>query len=283
LVDKVPGDEGWVYELKYDGVRLLCRVDGTDVRCISRNGIDWTHKVGPIVDALAKLKLDGAWIDGELIVSDPNGRSDFSLLQHSMEQGRLDELQFCIFDLLFYRGEDLRALPLSERKTRLDAAFARLPASGPLRLADQIQSDSAELLSRVCNQHLEGLIAKKIDSPYTSDRSGNWLKIKCHREQEFVVGGAAFLGCQAIEWSHLIHEGARLASNPWGAPQFGQAFFLLTGFHGTHVFSGLVILLITLIRSLQGKTPAQGVEMAGLYWHFVDLVWVFIFTLFYLL
>ena len=110
-----------------------------------------------------------------------------------MEQGRLEELQFCIFDLLFYRGEDLRALPLSERKTRLDAAFARLPASGPLRLADQIQSDSAELLSRVCNQHLEGLVAKKIDSPYTGDRSGNWLKIKCHREQEFVVGGAAFL------------------------------------------------------------------------------------------
>ena len=98
-----------------------------------------------------------------------------------------------------------------------------------------------------------------------------------------IVGGAAFLGCQAIEWSHLIHEGARLTGNPWGAPQFGQAFFLLTGFHGSHVFSGLVILAITFVRSLMGKTPAQGVEMAGLYWHFVDLVWVFIFTLFYLL
>jgi len=98
-----------------------------------------------------------------------------------------------------------------------------------------------------------------------------------------VGGGTAFLACQAIEWSHLIHEGARLTGNPWGAPQFGQAFFLLTGFHGSHVLSGLVILTITLIRSLQGKTPAQGVEMAGLYWHFVDLVWVFIFTLFYLL
>jgi cytochrome c oxidase subunit 3 len=98
-----------------------------------------------------------------------------------------------------------------------------------------------------------------------------------------VAGGAAFLGCQAIEWGHLIHEGARLTGNPWGAPQFGQAFFLLTGFHGSHVLSGLIILVITLVRSLQGKTPAQGVEMAGLYWHFVDLVWVFIFTLFYLL
>ena len=110
-----------------------------------------------------------------------------------MEQGRLDELQFCIFDLLYYRGEDLRALPLSERKVRLDAALAKLPANGPLRLADQIHSDSADLLARVCNQHLEGLIAKKIDSPYTGDRSKNWLKVKCHREQEFVVGGAAFL------------------------------------------------------------------------------------------
>jgi cytochrome c oxidase subunit 3 len=98
-----------------------------------------------------------------------------------------------------------------------------------------------------------------------------------------ILGGAAFLGCQAYEWTHVIHEGMRLWSNPWGAPQFGAAFFVLTGFHGSHVLSGLVILLITAIRSGMGKTPAQGVELAGLYWHFVDLVWVFIFTLFYLL
>ena len=103
LVDEAACDEGWVFELKYDGVRLLCRCDGDDVRCISRNGIDWTHKVAPVVEALAKLKLDGAWLDGELIVTDPNGRSDFSLLQHIMEQGRFDELQFCIFDLLYYQ------------------------------------------------------------------------------------------------------------------------------------------------------------------------------------
>ena len=98
-----------------------------------------------------------------------------------------------------------------------------------------------------------------------------------------IIGGTAFLGCQAYEWTELIHEGARLTSNPWGAPQFGQAFFVLTGFHGSHVLSGLIILIITAIRTSMNKTPAQGVEMAGLYWHFVDLVWVFIFTLFYLL
>jgi len=98
-----------------------------------------------------------------------------------------------------------------------------------------------------------------------------------------ILGGAAFLGCQAYEWTHLIHEGARLTSNPWSSPQFSACFFVLTGFHGSHVLSGLVILLITAIRTAMGKTPAQGVEMAGLYWHFADLVWVFIFTLFYLL
>ncbi len=98
-----------------------------------------------------------------------------------------------------------------------------------------------------------------------------------------IVGGSAFLGCQAYEWTNLIREGARLTHNPWGAPQFGQAFFVLTGFHGSHVLSGVVILVITAIRTAMGKTPAQGIELAGLYWHFVDLVWVFIFTLFYLI
>jgi bifunctional non-homologous end joining protein LigD len=193
LVDKVPGDEGWVYELKYDGIRLLCRCDGDDVRCISRNGIDWTHKVPPIVDALAKANLSGAWVDGELIVTDPNGRSDFSLLQHVLEQKRLGELRFCAFDMLYYAGNDLRDLPLAQRKAKLDAAFAKLPPDGVLRLSDQIHSNSAPLLARVCNQHLEGLIAKRVDSPYRGDRSSDWLKIKCHREQEFVVGGAAFV------------------------------------------------------------------------------------------
>jgi cytochrome c oxidase subunit 3 len=101
-----------------------------------------------------------------------------------------------------------------------------------------------------------------------------------------IAGGAAFLGCQAIEWTELLHEGLTLTSGRFGemvlAPQFGASFYILTGFHGSHVVSGLTILIITLIRYAMGKTPAQGVEMAGLYWHFVDLVWVFIFTLFYL-
>src|ERR1019366_2581517 len=97
-----------------------------------------------------------------------------------------------------------------------------------------------------------------------------------------LAGGLVFLGMQAYEWSHLIGEGARLTHNPWGDAAVGSYFFLLTGFHGTHVLTGVIILVTTAVRLATGKTTSDGVEMAGLYWHFVDLVWVFIFTLFYL-
>ena len=98
-----------------------------------------------------------------------------------------------------------------------------------------------------------------------------------------IVGGVCFLGMQAYEWTHLIGEGARLSRNPWGDASFGAYFFLLTGFHGSHVLTGVVVLATTAIRTAMGLTKVEGVEVAGLYWHFVDLVWVFIFTLFYLL
>jgi cytochrome c oxidase subunit 3 len=97
-----------------------------------------------------------------------------------------------------------------------------------------------------------------------------------------IAGGLGFLGLQAYEWSHLIREGASLHGNPWGVPVFTACFFLITGFHGTHVLTGLIVLLATVIRTARGRSTAYGVEVAGLYWHFVDLVWVFIFTFFYL-
>ena len=88
---------------------------------------------------------------------------------------------------------------------------------------------------------------------------------------------------QGYEWIHLIRDGATLVSNPWGVPVFSACFFLITGFHGTHVLSGVVLLAIMVIRSAKGRATPDGIEVVGLYWHFIDLVWVFIFTLFYLL
>lgn len=98
-----------------------------------------------------------------------------------------------------------------------------------------------------------------------------------------IVGGAIFLGCQAYEWAHFIQEGATLTQNPWGVPQFAASFFVITGFHGFHVFSGVTILAIVALRAAMGKYSADGVENAGLYWHFVDVVWVFVFAFYYLL
>jgi len=98
-----------------------------------------------------------------------------------------------------------------------------------------------------------------------------------------IVGGAIFLACQAYEWSHFIAEGARLDHNPFGVPQFAASFYVITGFHGFHVLSGLTILAIVAIRAAMGKYSATSVENAGLYWHFVDVVWVFVFAFYYLL
>jgi cytochrome c oxidase subunit 3 len=98
-----------------------------------------------------------------------------------------------------------------------------------------------------------------------------------------ILGGVAFLSMQAYEWTGLIRAGASLSANPWGVPHFSAYFFLITGFHGSHVLSGVIILSIVALRTVSGRSRPEGVELAGLYWHFVDLVWVFIFTLFYLI
>ena len=95
--------------------------------------------------------------------------------------------------------------------------------------------------------------------------------------------GATFLAMQAIEWTTLIQEGARLTSNPWGPPPFSAFFFMITGFHGSHVLLGVILLSVTAARLRKGRASGLGVEVLGLYWHFVDVVWCFIFPLFYLL
>lgn len=98
-----------------------------------------------------------------------------------------------------------------------------------------------------------------------------------------IGGGVVFLGCQAYEWTHFIREGARPFSNPWGVPQFGASFFVVTGFHGLHVLSGVIALTGIAVRALRNRYSASGIEVAGLYWHFIDVVWVFVFAFFYLL
>lgn len=98
-----------------------------------------------------------------------------------------------------------------------------------------------------------------------------------------IAGGLVFLGSQAYEWTHIIEQGATPFSNPWNVPQFTASFFVITGFHGLHVTVGVVVLLLVTLLALKGSYSADRIETAGLYWHFVDVVWVFVFAFFYLL
>ena len=188
LVDAVPAGDDWLYEIKFDGYRLLTRVDGRSVRCITRNGNDWSAKLPALVDAVRALKLAPCWLDGELVVLDAQDVPDFQALQNAFDAQRTRDLTYFVFDLPFHAGEDLRSRPLSERRERLQALLG--VASPPtIRFSEAFAGDPAALLASAGEAGLEGLIGKRRDSSYRSQRSPDWIKLKTHHRQEFVIGG----------------------------------------------------------------------------------------------
>ena len=189
LVDDVPTDAGWIYEIKFDGYRLLARIDGDDVRLFTRNGNDWTSRMKGLVAAVRALGIGSGWLDGEIVVSGANGAPDFNALQNAFDSARTDDIQYYVFDLPYYAGHDLRAVPLVERRASLAALLDRAPAGGRVRYSQDFDSSPQELLQNACRMHLEGVIGKRADSPYVSRRSPTWIKLKCTQRQEFVVGG----------------------------------------------------------------------------------------------
>jgi bifunctional non-homologous end joining protein LigD len=180
--------EGWLYELKFDGYRLLARVDEGDVRLYTRNGHDWTHKLPALRDAVAQLPLRSGWLDGELVVPGPSGAPDFQALQAAFEGQSSDAMQYWLFDLPYYMGYDLRAVPLVERRTLLRGLMARTPPAS-LRFSETVDAAAADLLASACKLGFEGVIGKRRDAPYASRRSPDWIKLKCSLRQEFVVAG----------------------------------------------------------------------------------------------
>lgn len=186
LAEAAPQGENWLHEVKYDGYRLLASVDGDAVRLFTRSGLDWTEKFGGIAQALAKLDLTCLLLDGEVTAAGKGGSSDFSALQRTLKEGRGD-LAYFVFDLLTDDGEDIRRLPLTQRKERLEAYLAG--AKGAVRYSDHIRGNGDRVAASACKMGLEGIIAKRDNAPYRSKRSRDWLKIKCVKRQEFVIGG----------------------------------------------------------------------------------------------
>ena len=191
LVDSAPDSDEWLNEAKFDGYRLLCSIGKGGVRCYTRSGRDWTAKFNSIANALAGIKCRSALIDGEVIAAGDNGGSDFSALQLALSStgDSSGALEFMAFDLLEIDGEDWRDKPQIERKERLREALQGLPLESPVRFSEHVVGNGPEVFKALCAAGREGIIAKRASASYRGARSKSWLKIKCSRRQEFVIGG----------------------------------------------------------------------------------------------
>lgn len=178
----------WLYEIKYDGYRILTRVIDGDVRLFTRNGHDWTDKLPKQAEALAQLNLGDSWLDGEVVALNDEGLPDFQALQNAFDAGRSANLVYYLFDAPYLNGYDMRHLALEQRRSALKVALAK-QSDTLIRYSDTFDSDYKDIYDSACAMALEGLIAKRAGSPYLSKRSADWVKLKCLLRQEFVIIG----------------------------------------------------------------------------------------------
>lgn len=186
-VEHAPKGDAWIHEIKYDGYRIQAAASGDSVRLYTRNGLDWTGKFQSIADALGKLNLKDVLLDGEVAVAQASGKTDFSALQKSLENGVAKGVSYFVFDLLADGAKDLRKTPLSERKARLEKLLAK--AKAPIVVSPVFEGGGPDVLDAFRDQGLEGIVSKKASSTYQTGRSLSWQKIKCINEQEFVIIG----------------------------------------------------------------------------------------------
>lgn len=186
LMNKAPTGDEWLHEIKLDGYRILSFINGDEIILKSRTNKDWTIQFSPIADSLKDLALPKAIFDGEVVLLNKEGKSDFQLLQNSLNQNDLPFIYY-IFDFLYYDKYDLQSLPLLERKSLLHTLLN--DQKGTLRYSDHIISNGPEIFKNACELGLEGIISKRIDSTYSSQRNKSWLKIKCVSRQEFIICG----------------------------------------------------------------------------------------------
>jgi bifunctional non-homologous end joining protein LigD len=186
LTDRPPSGKGWLNEVKFDGYRLLLFKDHDAVRLMTRNGLDWTHRLPSLAREVGRLPVETAVIDGELVAVDANGVSSFALLQQALSSG-VDKRMLCyVFDLLYLDGWDLRPCDLVDRKSVL-ATIADW--QGMMRYSDHHIGEPETTRQKACELGLEGIICKKTHAPYHVGRGNDWLKLKCQEREEFIVVG----------------------------------------------------------------------------------------------
>jgi len=189
LVDRAPPNpHEWLFEIKFDGYRMLARIENKRVQLITRNGNDWTGKLGALHKALLAMKLPDGWYDGEIVVHDDEGRPNFGALQRAFDGVDGAEIVYFLFDAPYLNGEDMREAPLLARRAALHAVLDK-KLTDMVRFSDAFDLEPQELLVAACKLGLEGVIGKRRDSPYVLRRSPDWIKLKCGKRQEFVIGG----------------------------------------------------------------------------------------------
>jgi bifunctional non-homologous end joining protein LigD len=271
LVDAVPTGDEWLHEIKFDGYRMLCRIDQGKVTIFSRNGKEWTAALGRVADAVEKLGLKSAWLDGEVTVVDDRGRTSFQALQNALSDPAGGRLVYFVFDVLYLDGYDLQGVSLSERKRVLRGLIPK--TASKVRFSVDVPGSGAEFFKQACALGLEGAVSKRADSTYRGGvRTREWVKVKCAQRQEMVIGG------------FTDPQGSR---NGFGA--------LLLGVYepdGKLRYSGKVgtgfndQLLASLRRKLDGlaqstssfANPPRGFEAKGVHWVKPKLVAEIAFT-----
>ncbi len=183
-----PDPATWLYEIKFDGYRMLVRSDASGASLFTRNGHDWTSRLPSLRSAFEDLKLPPGWYDGEIVVPDDAGVPDFGALQQSFDLQRTDEVVLYLFDLPYVAGHDLRNVPLDARRAVLKRLLAA-STSEHIRFSEEFDAAPESVLASACRTGLEGVIAKRRSATYRSSRSADWIKLKCSLRQEFVIGG----------------------------------------------------------------------------------------------
>jgi bifunctional non-homologous end joining protein LigD len=182
-----PDGADWLHEIKFDGYRMLCRIEGGDVRLITRGQLDWTKRLWYLAADLAKLPVKSAWFDGEVVALRADGVSDFSTLQSAFRKKTTSQLTYSVFDLLYVDGYDLRPCRLAERKRHLATILAKPPRR--VQYVDHVKGRGPEFFEQCRNMGLEGMVCKRADREHRPGRGDDWIKVKCNRWADFVICG----------------------------------------------------------------------------------------------
>ncbi len=188
LVKEPPEGDDWFHEIKFDGYRMICRIEDGKARFITRNHKDWTNRLKTLVQEIESLGFKNAVLDGEVVALRPDGTSDFQELQNAFRENQSSTLDYFVFDLLYWDRYDLRSVPLEERKRLLGEILEQAQAS-KIHFSQHMEGHAEAFLKQGCAMHLEGIICKKKDGAYRSGRGYEWLKVKCIQTDEFVIGG----------------------------------------------------------------------------------------------